>query len=42
MSDNRALHLEVENIKKEYQKKEFDFKQDAQNEIRHLENEKSV
>ena len=39
MADNRALHLEVENIKKEYQKKEFDFKWDAQNEIRHLENE---
>lgn len=39
IADNRALHLEVENIKKEYQKKEFDFKWDAQNEIRHLENE---
>ena len=39
MADNRALHLEVENIRKEYQKKEFDFKWDAQNEIRHLENE---
>lgn len=39
MADNRALHLEVENIMKEYQKKEFDYKWDAQNEIRHLENE---
>ena len=39
MADNRALHLEVENIKKEYQKREFDFKWDTQNEIRHLGNE---
>ena len=39
MADNRALHLEVENIKKEYQKKEINFKWDAQNEITHLENE---
>ncbi|MBP3831072.1 MAG: hypothetical protein ILA02_01670 [Clostridia bacterium] len=39
IADNRALHLEVENIKKEYQKKEFDYKWDAQNEIKHLENE---
>ena len=39
MADNRALHLEVENIKKEYQKKEFDLKWDSQNEIRHLKNE---
>ena len=39
MADNRALHLEVENIKKEYQKKEFDLKWDSQKEIRHLENE---
>ena len=39
IADNRALHIEVENIKKEYQKKEFDFKWDAQNEIKHLENE---
>ena len=39
IADNRALYIEVENIKKEYQKKEFDYKWDAQNEIRHLENE---
>ena len=38
MADNRALHRKVENIKKEYQKKEFDLKWDSQNEIRHLEN----
>ena len=39
MADNRALHREVENVKKEYEKKEFDLKLDSQNEIRHLENE---
>lgn len=39
MADNRALHREVENVKKEYEKKEFDLKWDSQNEIRHLENE---
>lgn len=36
-----ALHLEVENIKKEYQKKEFDLKWDYKNEIKHLEKENS-
>ena len=39
LADNRALHLEVENVMKECQKREFDFKWDTQNEIKHLKNE---
>lgn len=39
MADNRALHLEVENIKKKYKEKEFDLKWDYENEIKHLEKE---
>ena len=39
MADNRALHLEVENIKKKYKEKETDMKWDYENEIKHLEKE---
>lgn len=39
MADNRALHLEVNNIKKKYKEKEFDLKWDYENEIKHLEKE---
>ena len=41
MADNRALHLEVENIKKKYKEKETDMKWDYENEIKHLEKENS-
>lgn len=39
MSDNRDLHNEVENIKKEYEKKEFDLEWNYKNKIKHLEKE---
>ena len=39
MSDNRDLHNEVENIKKEYVKKEFDLEWNYKNKINHLEKE---
>lgn len=39
MANNRALHLEVNNIKKKYKEKEFDLKWDYENEIKHLEKE---
>ena len=39
MADNRALHLEVNNIKKKYKEKEFDLKWDYENESKHLEKE---
>ena len=39
MSDNRDLHNEVENIKKEYEKKEFDLEWNYKNQINHLEKE---
>ena len=39
LADNRALHLEMEEIKKNYKEKEFDLKWDYENEIKHLENE---
>ena len=39
MSDNRDLHNEVENIKKEYEKKEFDLEWNYKNKINHLEKE---
>ena len=39
ITDNRALHIEVENIKKQYKEKEFDLKWDYENEIKHLEKE---
>ncbi len=42
MADNRALHREVENVKKEYENSVFNLKWDSQNEIRHLENENKV
>ena len=38
MVGNKALHIEVENIKKQYKEKEFDLKWDYENEIKHLEN----
>ena len=38
MADNRDLHNEVENIKKEYEKK-FDLEWNYKNKINHLENE---
>ena len=41
IADNRALHLEVENIKRQYKEKEFDLKWDYENEIKHLEKENS-
>ena len=41
MSDNRNLHNEVENIKKEYQEKEFDLEWNYKNKIKHLEKENS-
>lgn len=41
MADNRALHIEVENIKKQYKEKETDMKWDYENEIKHLEKENS-
>ena len=41
MSDNRDLHNEVENIKKEYVKKEFDLEWNYKNKINHLEQENS-
>lgn len=41
MADNRALHIEVENIKKQYKENEFDLKWDYENEIKHLEKENS-
>lgn len=41
MSDNRELHNEVENIKKEYEKKEFDLEWNYKNKINHLEQENS-
>ena len=39
MSDNRNLHNEVENIKKEYKEKEFDLEWNYKNKITHLEKE---
>ena len=39
MADNRDLHNEVENIKKEYEKKEFDLEWNYKNKIYHLEKE---
>ena len=39
LADNRALHLEMEEIKKNYKEKEFDLKWDYENEIKHLEKE---
>ncbi len=36
MPDNRDLHNEVENIKKEYEKKEFDLEWNYKNKIKHL------
>ena len=39
MSDNKDLHNEVENIKKEYEKKEFDLEWNYKNKINHLEKE---
>ena len=39
MADNRDLHNEVENIKKEYEKKEFDLEWNYKNKINHLEQE---
>ena len=39
MSDNRDLYNEVENIKKEYEKKEFDLEWNYKNKITHLEKE---
>lgn len=39
IADNRALHREVETIKKEYEEKEFDLKWDCQNQVKHLEKE---
>ena len=41
MSDNRDLHNEVENIKKEYEKKEFDLEWKYKNKINYLEKENS-
>lgn len=41
MSDNRALHNEVENIKAEYKEKEFDLEWNYKNKIKHLEKENS-
>ena len=41
IADNRALHIEVENIKKQYKEKESDLKWDYENEIKHLEKENS-
>ena len=41
MSDNRDLHNEVENIKKDYEKKEFDLEWNYKNKIKHLEKENS-
>ena len=37
IADNKALHIEVENIKKQYKEKESDLKWDYENEIKHLE-----
>ena len=42
MSDNRDLHNEVENIKKEYEKKEFDLEWKYKNKINYLEKENIV
>lgn len=39
LADNRSLHKEVEDIKKQYKEKEFDLKWNYENEIKHLENE---
>ena len=39
MSDNRDLHNEVENIKKEYKEKEFDLEWNYKNKINYLEKE---
>ena len=39
IADNRALHREVENVKKEYENSVFNLKWHSKNEIRHLENE---
>ena len=39
LADNRALHREVETIKKKYEEKEFDLKWDCQNQVKHLEKE---
>lgn len=39
LADNRALHLEVDNINKKYKEKEFDLKWNYENEIKHLEKE---
>ena len=41
MADNRDLHNEVKNIKKEYEKKEFDLEWNYKNKIKHLEKENS-
>ena len=41
MANNRDLHNEVENIKKEYKEKEFDLKWNYENKIKHLEKENS-
>ena len=41
MSDNRDLHNEVENIKNEYAKKEFDLQWEYKNKINQLEKENS-
>ena len=41
MFDNRNLHNEVENIKKECQEKEFDWEWNYKNKIKHLEKENS-
>ena len=39
ISDNKDLHNEVENIKKEYKEKEFDLEWNYKNKINHLEKE---
>ena len=39
LSDNKSLHNQVENIKTEYKKKEFDLKWDYESEIKHLKKE---
>jgi len=41
MADNIDLHNEVKNIKKEYEKKEFDLEWNYKNKIKHLEKENS-
>lgn len=41
MADNSDLHNEVENIKKDYEKKEFDLEWNYKNKIKRLEKENS-